>query len=123
MGVLAASDEHLDADTILERALALEPAINRSTVYRTLERLCELGVVQHIHLGHGRTVYHLADSAAPHLHAQCQRCGAVIDVPGDLLDGAAARLARDRGFILDPGHAALSGICSDCCNNVAISDF
>jgi Fur family ferric uptake transcriptional regulator len=82
-------------------------------VYRTLETLSELGVVQHVHVGHGTTTYHLA-GAEPHLHAQCGRCGTVLDLPGRLLDDVAAQLLAEHGFALDPSHVALSGVCARC---------
>ncbi|WP_232549279.1 Fur family transcriptional regulator [Propioniciclava soli] len=89
-----------------------EAGVHRSSVYRTLETLSELGVVQHVHLGHGTTVYHLVESA--HLHAQCRSCGRLVDVPAAVLDAAAAALASEHGFRLDPTHVALSGTCAAC---------
>ena len=41
------------------------------------------GVVTHVHLGHGRAVYHLTDRL--HHHAVCEACGAVIQLAGDVL--------------------------------------
>jgi len=90
-----------------------DPGVHRASVYRTLETLSGLGVVQHVHVGHGTTAYHLAGDEA-HLHAQCGRCGAVIDLPASLLDEVAARVHREHGFRLDPSHVALSGTCERC---------
>ncbi|WP_298991543.1 Fur family transcriptional regulator [uncultured Pseudokineococcus sp.] len=115
VAVLAGTDAHLSADDVAARVEASAPGVHRATVYRTLESLAGLGVVEHVHLDRGPVVHHLA--AGPeraHLHARCQRCGRVEDVPGDLLDDAGARLAREVGFALDPGHVALSGTCRAC---------
>lgn len=109
---LAHNPGHHTADAVAGLVAAVEPAVHRSSVYRGLETLCGLGVVAHVHVGHGTTVYHLAD--APHLHAQCRRCGAVVDLPATALDAAAAALASEHGFTLDPTHVALSGTCSAC---------
>jgi Fe2+ or Zn2+ uptake regulation protein len=38
----------------------------------------------------------------------------VTDLPADLLEGVATRIARHHGFILDAGHVALSGVCAEC---------
>ena len=45
----------------------------------TLEpRLETIGVITHVHLGHGPSTFHLADP--PHYHAVCASCGAVVEV-------------------------------------------
>lgn len=114
VAALAGSTEHLSAEEILVDAGKAYPGVNRSTIYRALETLADLGVVQHIHSGRAATLYHLTSEAGPHAHATCDRCGRVIDLPGDVLATAAHRLRQDEGFVLDPGHVALSGICRDC---------
>jgi Fur family transcriptional regulator, ferric uptake regulator len=114
VAALAGSAEHLSAEEILVDAGRAYPGVNRSTIYRALETLADLGVVQHIHSGRAATLYHLTTEAGPHAHATCDRCGTVIDLPDDVLATAAARLRRDEGFILDPGHVALSGLCRSC---------
>lgn len=116
---LASSEDHLSADQVLALTRAVDADVNRSTVYRTLERLCDLGVVQHVHTGRGGTFYHLQGASGAHLHAQCRVCGRVIDLPGDLLDPIAADLACRMGFVLDATHVALSGTCTSCCNTFA----
>ena len=88
--------------------------MHRASVYRTLEALCEMGVVQHVHTGHGGAAYHLIEDDDVHLHAQCRQCGALLDVPIEGLSAVAQRLRRKHGFALDPGHVALSGTCRDC---------
>ena len=55
------------------------PSVNLSTVYRTLDALTDLGIVDHVHFGHGRAVYHRTDEA--HQHLVCEQCGAVEEFP------------------------------------------
>lgn len=105
---------HLTADDIYRAVSAADPSIHLSSVYRALDALAHLGVVQHVHLGHGAASYHLSAVHGNHPHAQCARCGAILDLPPDLLDDVAARLAADLEFTLDPTHVALSGLCADC---------
>ncbi len=109
---LLAGDHHVTADEIATRVAADHPDVHRSTVYRTLDRLQEVGVVTHVHLGHGPSTFHLADR--PHHHAVCSRCGAVVEVPAEALDGVADRLRAEHGFELASQHFALSGLCRDC---------
>jgi Fur family ferric uptake transcriptional regulator len=114
LAVLAERGEHLSADQVLDGVAGHDPSVHRASVYRTLEALSDLGVVQHVHVGHGGTAYHLVQDGARHLHAQCRICGAVHDLPTDLLDEVAARLSRRHAFVLDAGHVALSGMCRSC---------
>jgi Fe2+ or Zn2+ uptake regulation protein len=105
--------DHLPAEEVLAVASARHPKVHRTTVYRALEMLTGLGVVQHVHLGHGATAYHLATTEG-HLHAQCRMCGDVIDLPRSVLDDAGRAIEEATGFRLDPDHMALSGTCSRC---------
>jgi Fur family ferric uptake transcriptional regulator len=104
---------HLTPEQVVAAVARLDPSVHRASVYRALEVLSSLGVVQHVHLGHGTTAYHLA-APHEHLHAHCVRCDRVIDLPGTLLDDVARRVADDYGFVLDPSHVALSGTCVTC---------
>jgi Fur family ferric uptake transcriptional regulator len=114
VATLARTEDHLSAEEILADASKAYPGVNRSTIYRALETLADLGVVQHIHSGRAATMYHLTTEHGPHAHATCDSCGRVIDLPDDVLASAAVRLRADEGFVLDPGHVALSGLCRDC---------
>ena len=107
---LATTPGHLSAEDIHNRMGGDVPA---SSVYRALETLSRLGVVQHIHLGHGATAYHLHDGEGAHLHVECRTCGAVLDLPAGLLDPVVEQLDTV-GFTLEPAHTALSGRCADC---------
>jgi Fur family transcriptional regulator, ferric uptake regulator len=118
--VLDGTEEHLTADEIVARAEASAPGIHRATVYRALATLGDLGLIIHTHVGGSATVYHLALPAAAtetsnrHAHLQCTRCQAVIDFPIDVLDSLISRVDQEVGFLVEPHHAALLGLCADC---------
>ena len=109
---LAARGGHVCAEDVVADVAAIEPGVHRSSVYRTLDALTSAGLVQHVHLGHGATAYHLVQVAHP--HAQCTSCHAVVDLPADLLDALVTSTQDRFGFVLDPLHVALSGTCRDC---------
>jgi Fe2+ or Zn2+ uptake regulation protein len=114
---LARHSGHLGAEEVVEAVADVDGSVHRASVYRTLEALSHLGVVQHLHVGHGGTAYHLVARSGPHLHAQCQACAAVYDLPGNLLDDVAEVLSQRFGFTLDAGHVALSGTCAGCADH------
>ncbi len=113
---LAQRGGHVTAEEVVAD-LAAGGGAHRSSVYRTLEALTHAGVVQHVHLAHGGTVYHPV--ATTHPHGQCARCGAVVDLPVALA-GEVDALVRERsGFALDVAHVALPGTCAACAAGAA----
>ncbi len=88
------------------------PDVHQTTVYRTLERLSTLGIVAHVHLGHGPALYHLAADRSRRL--VCQGCGAVIEAPESLFTEAVRRVDERFGFELRLDHFALLGRCRRC---------
>jgi Fur family ferric uptake transcriptional regulator len=103
---------HVTAESLTARVQASQPDVHESTVYRFLDELERLGVVDHVHLGHGPAVYHLASDA--HHHLVCDRCGMVVEVPEEVFAGLRSRLSDDFGFNLQPRHFAVTGRCQPC---------
>ena len=112
IAALLGARSHVTADELAGTVQAAHPDVHLSTIYRCLEALEELEVVEHVHLGHGRAVYHLADET--HQHLVCDACGAVVEVPDAVFDALAGRLRKEFGFRVDPGHFARAGRCAAC---------
>lgn len=110
--LVLADDHHVTADDLVAAVHRSAPAVHRSTVYRTLDALEQAGVVEHVHLGHGRAVYHLTDDR--HHHLVCDRCGAVIEVPEAVVAPLRDELADGYGFVVSGRHFALPGVCRAC---------
>lgn len=109
---IAASEGHVTAEEIASLVQERFPSVNLSTVYRTLEVLERLGVVDHVHFGHGRAVFHLADHA--HHHLYCEGCGAVAELEEAELQPLLDALEARHGFELDRRHFAIGGRCRRC---------
>jgi len=103
---------HLSAEDLVERVHATVPGVHRATIYRTMDVLERLGVVEHTHLGHGRAVYHLAEDI--HAHLVCESCGTVVQTSPELLAGVERRALDQHGFVLRAHHFALVGTCGEC---------
>ena len=113
--VLASTHEHLTVEDLHEQVQQRTDGIHLATIYRTVEALVEAGLIDHIHLPHGATTYHLiVEADASHCHAMCTGCDRVIDLPSDVLDDVAADVRRRHGFELNARHVALTGRCRDC---------
>ena len=107
--VIVEAGSHLTAEEIADQVHARFPSVNLSTVYRTLDALTDLGIVDHVHFGHGRAVYHRTDEA--HQHLVCEECGAVEEFPVARLRAVPRVLDRDFGFEVDRRHFAIVGRC------------
>ena len=103
---------HATPEQICTEVQSAAPAVNITTVYRTLDLLERIGVVRHTHLGHGAPTY--SEQQHQHVHLVCHACGTVTEIPTQLMSGLAERLRAERGFELDVAHVALSGMCRDC---------
>ena len=97
--------------TAEEIAMAL-PGIDRSVVYRCLSQLEELGIAQHVHLGHGRAVYRRA--GLHEVPVACQVCGATSQLDLDDVAAFAELVLARTGIELDLVHFPLSGRCARC---------
>ena len=109
-----ASRGHIVPEDIYVEVSRRFPSINRSTVYRTLQLLEEMGLISHAHVEEGSTRYHRAEEPA-HIHLVCHACGSVQEVD-DLSVGDPLReaLAERYGFISDLTHLAIGGRCQAC---------
>ena len=109
---LVDADGHATAEALQARVQAEHPEVHMATIYRNLETLERLGIVEHTHLGHGPAVYHLADEL--HQHLVCEGCGYVVEVPADLLRPVEEEVRDRYGFVMRPGHFAVVGRCANC---------
>lgn len=113
--ILQALIEHADHVTAEELTASVQgrhPDVAESTVYRFLDDLEKLGVVDHVHLGHGPAVYHFRDKV--HHHLVCERCGSVVEVPVAVFAGVLRKIRRDYRFEVDLRHFAIPGYCGKC---------
>jgi len=112
LSALDQAPDHCSADELAAEVGRLYPEIHRATIYRTLDTLTRLQVIEHTHLGHGPAVYHLADQV--HQHLVCEGCGAVTEVPPSALEAMERSLKRDYGFTMKSRHFAVVGLCRQC---------
>ena len=87
--------------------------LDLSSVYRNLERLEDLGVVQHIHIGHGPSVYGLL-AEGEHEYLVCEACGRVTSADVEQLDRVRAVIRKQFGYEARFTHFPIHGRCSDC---------
>ncbi len=112
--VLAEQGDHLTVEAILSAVQKRHPSTNKTTVYRTLELLNEMGFVLVTDLGSGRLEFEIAGH--PHHHLICERCSERTEVEDRFLEPLRASLLEHYGFSTNLHHFALFGTCPECTN-------
>ena len=75
-----ASDEHFNAEELLDRVRAVDRTVSRATVYRTLSLMVECGLLRHVDLGRDQTYYDPNFLDKPqHNHLICLDCDRVVE--------------------------------------------
>jgi Fur family transcriptional regulator, ferric uptake regulator len=87
--------------------------IGRATVFRAIDLLVSIGVVERVDLQSGEHAY-VSCVATHHHHVICSRCARATEI-GDLGLGAIAReVARRTGYRVGEHRLELFGLCPDC---------
>ncbi len=111
--VLAESAHTLTPAEIHRAGQRFYPALGLVSVYRTLEKLEELGLVQRVHQADGCNTYY--PSADGHQHVLlCRRCRQVVFFSGDDLDALVGQLQAETGFRIEWHWLQLFGLCAAC---------
>jgi Fur family transcriptional regulator, ferric uptake regulator len=103
---------HITVDEIAQKIQVDHPTVDVSTVYRTIETLRELEIVDRVHMGDGRAVYHLRDHE--HHHLYCRSCGSVQEIATSTLSSLQDAVEARFGFELDPRPVSFVGLCRSC---------
>jgi Fur family ferric uptake transcriptional regulator len=113
---LSKQGSHLTSHQIFESVHRSLPAINPSTVYRSLERLVSLGRVTISDMGLGASVYEMTGEERHH-HLVCQICGTITKLPDERVSPWFDGLEKEFKFTIKTNHLVLFGVCSVCQNN------
>lgn len=113
--LLENEEDHLSAEDVFMLVKEKAPEIGLATVYRTLELLSEMHVVEKLNFGDGVARYDLrTESKHHHHHLICVQCGAVSEIMEDWLLPLEEKLEREFGFIVHDHRLDFQGICSKC---------
>jgi Fur family ferric uptake transcriptional regulator len=105
----------LDLDDELRRR---KPAVGRASVYRALEQLEQLGLVQRMEVCRGTAGYERVDPTGHHHHhAICRECGRMVPFEDRALERALEHVAGEMpGFDVAEHDVVLRGRCDRCAN-------
>jgi len=119
--VLSKSEDHLLAKDIYMKIKKDYPNIGLTTVYRTLDLLVRMGLINKFEFGDGQSRYELAwDYKEHHHHLVCQGCGKIIDY-NDFIDDEVKffdkiqeSLSKKYRFNIDSHEVYFYGKCDAC---------
>ena len=119
LNILSAhGDEHLTVEEIYDLAKEESPEIGLATIYRTVQVLLELHVIEKVTFDDGFDRYELngeeTGSGHRHHHAICTQCGKVYSLETDLLDTLEKQVFESLGFEVTDHEVKLYGLCSAC---------
>lgn len=111
--VVAESDRALSPLQVYDMARQRHHGIGLVTVYRTLEKLEEVGAIQRVHQPEGCQAFIAAFSGHQHM-VLCSRCGKVQFFDGDNLETLINMVRTETGYSINDHWLQMFGTCADC---------
>ena len=114
--LLETAKEHLDAETVYRLAKAKDETIHRATVYRTLNKLKKLGLVDELDLMHvsGERHFYEIRPSTLHIHLVCTICKRVDEPDEAFWDDLKRRVENENGFRPEVVRVEMAGVCAAC---------
>jgi len=111
------ADGPVSAEYVADGMGGSSTPMDTATVHRILAQLEELGLIRHVHIGHGPGLYALV-GGADREYLACERCGRVTTVePGDL-DSIRRTIRRRFGYEARFTHFPILGLCQSCAEEI-----
>jgi Fur family ferric uptake transcriptional regulator len=107
---------HLDVASLLNLARKRDPNIDRATVYRTIELLKGLGMIDELDLMHlnGEKHYYEVKTEKEHLHLACFECGEIAEFATPAFERLKQEIAAKNHFEIRAIRLEVGGLCSAC---------
>lgn len=107
------SHNHFDAEQLCADMVQAGLNISRATVYRTLTKLVDAGLLRRLAFG-PRVVFEHDYGYPQHEHLYCQQCGKVIEFESPALESVSQDICRQHQFQPASHSLVIRGTCTDC---------
>ena len=109
-------NRHMTAEELQKEILINKLEISRATLYRTLDSLTNEGKVKKIIVDDKNPIcYQICDmNNTNHFHLICEKCGKLIHLDCDEVNGLIKHINLEHDFDIDPSRVVLYGLCKDC---------
>ena len=105
---------HFDADDLLAHFHRLGRRVSRATLYRTLARLVEAGLVHKVEMAQGQARYEVMVGRHHHDHMICLACGRIIEFESREIERLQDEICRRKGFRMTGHMHQIRGRCRSC---------
>ena len=111
--LIAGQARHFTADDLLGESRRRRLGVTRATIFRSLDVLADLGVVERLDLPTGEHAF-VACEPAHHHHVVCSSCGRTTGVADPGIERIAEAIGRETGYRIDAHRLELFGLCPAC---------
>lgn len=105
-------DDHPTVDEIFESVRGHIPGLSRTTVYRVLDTLCNMGMLRRLH--HPGATLRVDGKITRHHHLVCRVCHRVVDIDSKKFDSICLSPSQRHGFLVEDFTVHFHGVCKDC---------
>jgi Fur family ferric uptake transcriptional regulator len=104
---------HFDAEQLIDAMKKAGFGVSRATVYRTLAKLVDAGLLRRLEVG--PRMYYEHDYGYPqHEHMHCEQCGKMIEFQCPALEAAIRDVSRQHQFTSSGHTFIIRGVCAEC---------
>jgi Fe2+ or Zn2+ uptake regulation protein len=119
LDILRQGKGHMDADEVHRLARRKQPHISLSTVYRNLQMLKRVGLVDEVHFDEDHHHYEVRETPdgkviPEHHHLICQKCGRITEFTYPLAQLIESKVNEARGFQITATETRVLGLCPRC---------
>jgi Fur family ferric uptake transcriptional regulator len=122
LGLLSRTSKHMSAKEIYASLYRMYPGIGLTTIYRTLDLLERIGLINRLSFGDGQNRYEFkaGEKKEHHHHLICTKCGKIIDYSDfvdeelDLVKKTEETLAKKYNFLIQDHNIDFLGLCEKC---------
>lgn len=112
------SNRHIKASDVVTHMLENGIKIGTATVYRTLEKFEDEGLVRKFIVDeHTGACYQFAGTPASchsHFHLKCTECGKLIHLSCEFLENMEKHIYEEHGFTVSSAKTVIYGVCAEC---------
>ena len=104
---------HFTVEELHRIAKKRDKSIDLATVYRTLELLEDINLIEHSHQAHGSGLYFVKDVHS-NIHIVCESCGKIDDIDENTSNEIKKLISNNSNFRELTNHFVYSGYCKKC---------
>ena len=114
LGELKKLQTHIEAEELFYQLRKKNFKISLATIYRTLERLSQKGLIKKVNFGDGYMRYEINLPDVHHDHLICEECGKIIEFFNPEIEGLQNNICSEYNFQSTHHTMIIRGICEDC---------